>query len=340
MIMTNPALPATLTQIVISQAGAPEVLQAQQATMPLPQAGELLIQVHAAGVNRPDVMQRRGTYPLPAGVTPVPGLEVAGIVVAIGAGVIGIKVGDHVCGLTNGGGYAEYCVLPATQALPIPTGLSFIQAAAIPETFFTVWANLFLIAKAKAGDRVLIHGGSSGIGTTALMLCRAFGIDSFATAGSAEKCAAIADLTDAINYHEQDFAQVILTKTDQHGVDIILDLVGASYFAQNIQALAQDGRLVIIGFMGGKIAHEVDLQQLILKRAVVTGSTMRSRSSAEKAVIAQALHQHVWPLLAAGQCLPIIHAVFDLTEVVKAHQLMESGQHVGKIILEVKHAAA
>ncbi|AXI04099.1 NAD(P)H-quinone oxidoreductase [Aquirhabdus parva] len=333
----NAHLPESMTEISITHPGKPEVLVPHQTAIPVPAADELLIQVFAAGVNRPDVMQRQGIYPMPAGVNPVPGLEISGLVVAKGANVSGFSLGDRVCGLTNGGGYAEYCVLPASQALPIPKGVTFIQAAAIPETFFTVWANLFQIGKAKAGDRVLIHGGSSGIGTTALMLCKELGIESFATVGSAEKCHSIAHLTQPINYREQDFATVVLQQTQQQGVDVILDIVGGSYFAQNLHALARDGRLVIIGFMGGVTAKDVNLQELVLKRAIVTGSTMRARTRAEKAEITQALLEHVWPLLAAGKFLPMIHAAFSLCEVVKAHEMMEAGDHVGKIILTVPH---
>ncbi len=333
--LTEAALPATMTEIIITEPGKPTVLAAQQAAIPQPKPDEVLIQVHAAGVNRPDVLQRQGTYPMPAGVNPVPGLEIAGIVVAMGVEVSGFSIGDRVCGLTNGGGYAEYCILPATQTLPIPRGMSFIKAAAIPETFYTVWANLFQIGKAKAGDLVLIHGGSSGIGTTALMLCKQLGIRTFATVGSAEKCRAIAHLTDPINYREQDFAAAVLDQTQQRGVDVILDIVGGSYFAQNLDALARDGRLVIIGFMGGITAKDVNLQKLVLKRAIITGSTMRARTNHEKAEITAALIEHVWPLLAAGKCLPMIHATFPLHDVVKAHEMMESGDHVGKIILTV-----
>lgn len=333
--IAHSALPATMKHIIISRYGAAEVLIPQITGMPIPQANEILVHVHAAGVNRPDVLQRKGLYPMPAGVTPVPGLEVAGVVVAIGDDVRSFSINDRVCGLTNGGGYAEYCVLPASQALAIPQTLSFTEAAAIPETFFTVWANLFQMGKAKAGDTVLIHGGSSGIGTTALMLCKALGIRTFATVGSADKCQSIAYLTSPINYRQQDFSVAVLDNTEQEGVDVILDIVGGAYFSQNVKALAQDGRLVLIGFMGGAIAHEVDLQQIILKRAVITGSTMRGRSSQEKADIAQDLLQHVWPLLEAGQCLPMIHHVFDFDEVVKAHQMMEQGDHVGKIVLAI-----
>lgn len=340
MTTALPALPGSMTEISITAPGGPEVLQPRRASLPQPAAGEVLVRVRAAGINRPDVLQRMGKYPMPPGVTPIPGLEVAGEIAALGEGVTDFQIGDAVCGLSNGGGYAEYCLLPAGQTLPIPAGLSPIQAAAIPETFFTVWANLFDLGRARAGERVLIHGGTSGIGTTALMLCREFGLPAFATAGGAEKCAVIEHLgATAINYREQDFAEVIREQTQGLGVDVILDIMGASYFRQNLDALARDGRLVIIGFMGGAVAKEVDLQTLMLKRALVTGSTMRARNKTEKAAIANALREKVWPVLAAGRCLPLIHEVFPLEQAAEAHRLMESGEHIGKIVLEVAQAS-
>lgn len=325
-----------MTQIIITQPGGPEVLQCQTTNIPTPKADEVLVRVHAAGVNRPDVLQRKGLYPMPKGVTPVPGLEVSGVIEAIGSNVSGFTVGDRVCGLTNGGGYAEYCVVPVSQTLPIPAGLSFVQAAAIPETYFTVWANLFDIGQAKAGDTVLIHGGASGIGTTALSLCKALGIQTFATVGGSAKQQAISSLTPhAINYKEQDFEQVILKETQDKGVDVILDIVGASYLTKNMNVLATNGRLVIIGFMGGSVADHLDLTQLMLKRATITGSTMRSRNTQEKAVIADHLKQYVWPLLEAGQCLPLIHQIFPFKDVGLAHAMMERDQHIGKLVLTV-----
>ncbi|MEJ5281326.1 NAD(P)H-quinone oxidoreductase [Pseudomonas sp. MYb541] len=325
-------LPTDMTLIEITTPGGPEVLKPRQVPLPSPVAGEILIRVHAAGVNRPDALQRAGKYPMKPGMSPLPGLEVAGEVVALGDGVTEYAVGDKVCALTNGGGYAQYCAVPASQALPVPEGMDWIQAAAIPETFFTVWANLFGIGGAHNGQRVLIHGGTSGIGTTALMLCREFGIQAFATAGSEEKCAAIRALgAEAINYREQDFAQVI---ADQ-GVNVILDIMGASYLNNNLKALAMDGRLVMLGFLGGAKANEVDLLTILGKRAIVTGSLLRARTKDEKAAIADQLREHVWPVLSAGRCLPMIDQVFDYTQADQAHARMEGGDHIGKIVLRV-----
>ncbi|MGY2364397.1 NAD(P)H-quinone oxidoreductase [Pseudomonas azotoformans] len=325
-------LPQEMTLIEITTPGGPEVLQPRQADVPVAAPGEILIHVHAAGVNRPDALQRAGKYPMKPGMSPIPGLEVAGEVVALGDGVTEYTVGDKVCALTNGGGYAQYCAVPASQALPVPEGMDWIQAAAIPETFFTVWANLFGIGGAHKDQRVLIHGGTSGIGTTALMLCREFGIQAFATAGSEEKCAAIRALgAEAINYREQDFAQVI----GDQGVNVILDIMGASYLNNNLKALAMDGRLVMLGFLGGAKANEVDLLTILGKRAIVTGSLLRARTKAEKAAIADQLREHVWPVLSAGRCLPMIDQVFDYTQADQAHARMEGGDHIGKIVLRV-----
>lgn len=325
-------LPTDMTLIEITTPGGPEVLKPRQVQLPSPVAGEILIRVHAAGVNRPDALQRAGKYPMKPGMSPIPGLEVAGEVVALGDGVTEYAVGDKVCALTNGGGYAQYCAVPASQALPVPEGMDWIQAAAIPETFFTVWANLFGIGGAHNGQRVLIHGGTSGIGTTALMLCREFGIQAFATAGSEEKCAAIRALgAEAINYREQDFAQVI----GDQGVNVILDIMGASYLNNNLKALAMDGRLVMLGFLGGAKANEVDLLTILGKRAIVTGSLLRARTKDEKAAIADQLREHVWPVLSAGRCLPMIDQVFDYTQADQAHARMEGGDHIGKIVLRV-----
>lgn len=316
-------------------AGDPEVMVLSDGPMPSLNAGEVLIRVHAAGVNRPDILQRRGLYPMPAGVNPVLGLEVAGEVIAIANDVQTLSVGDRVCALTNGGGYAEYCAVPAGQCLAIPVGLSMLQAAAIPETFFTVWANLVHLGRARRGERVLIHGGSSGIGTTALLLGRELGLQCFATAGSAEKCQLIERLGGiAVNYREQDFAKVILQHSNGNGIDVILDMVGASYLEQNISLLAHDGRLVMIGMMGG-ITASLNLMPIMLKRLTLTGSTLRARSSSEKAAIAEQLHQQVWPALSAGRCLPIIDQAFALTDVVDAHRRLESGNSMGKIVLSL-----
>lgn len=326
---------AQMQQIVISEVGGPEKLAYETVTIPTAQAEEVLVKVHAFGINRPDILQRQGLYPMPKDVTPVPGLEVAGEIVAVGTAVTQFKVGDKVCGLTNGGGYAEYCVVPASQTLVIPEGVSFTQAAAIPETFFTVWANVFQMGQAKADETVLVHGGSSGIGTTALMLCKALGIQTFATVGSDDKIQAIAHLTTGINYKTQDFEQVINEKTDNAGVDIILDMVGAPYLERNLNLLRRDGRLVYIAFLGGAKAKEVKLGQIMMKRLTITGSTMRARTTAEKAEIAQGLQQQVAPFWAKGECLPMIYKTFNFDQIVDAHIAMDTGEHIGKIVVNV-----
>ncbi|NJJ60943.1 MULTISPECIES: NAD(P)H-quinone oxidoreductase [unclassified Pseudomonas] len=329
-------LPKEMTLIEITTPGGPEVLQPRRAEVPVAGPGEILIRVHAAGVNRPDALQRAGKYPMKPGMNPLPGLEVAGEVAALGDGVTEYAVGDKVCALTNGGGYAQFCTVPASQALPIPEGMDWIQAAAVPETFFTVWANLFGLGDAHTGQRVLIHGGTSGIGTTALMLCREFGIQAFATAGSADKCAAIAQLGgEPINYREQDFAEVIAQQTDGQGVDVILDIMGGSYLNNNLKALAMDGHLVMLGFLGGAKANDVDLLTILGKRAVITGSLLRARSKDEKAAIAEQLREYIWPVLEAGRCLPIIDKVYEYTDAAQAHARMEGGDHIGKIVLRV-----
>ncbi|MDT9631967.1 NAD(P)H-quinone oxidoreductase [Pseudomonas marginalis] len=330
-------LPKEMTLIEITTPGGPEVLQPRRADVPVAGPGEILIRVHAAGVNRPDALQRAGKYPMKPGMNPLPGLEVAGEVAALGDGVSEFAVGDKVCALTNGGGYAQFCTVPASQALPIPEGMDWIQAAAVPETFFTVWANLFGLGDAHTGQRVLIHGGTSGIGTTALMLCREFGIQAFATAGSADKCAAIAQLGgEPINYREQDFAEVIAQQTNGQGVDVILDIMGGSYLNNNLKALAMDGHLVMLGFLGGAKANDVDLLSILGKRAVITGSLLRARSKAEKAAIAEQLREYIWPVLEAGRCLPIIDKVYAYTDAAQAHARMEGGDHIGKIVLRVE----
>lgn len=328
-------LPNTMRHIEISQPGEPEVLKIVEAEIPQPKSNEILIQVKAAGINRPDVLQRKGLYPMPKGVTPIPGLEVAGIVAAIGENVRDFKIGDRVCALTNGGGYAEYCIVPASQTLMIPENLNFVQTAAIPETYYTVWANLFDIGQLKVGETALIHGGASGIGTTALSICHALGIQTFCTVGTDAKVDELSEISTAINYKKDDFEKVVLEKTEQKGVDVILDIVGAKYFTQNMNLLKRDGRLVILGFMGGRMAKEFDLQQLILKRAKVTGSTMRARTDQEKAEITQSLKQMVWPLLEQGKSLPIIYKTFAFEDVAKAHITMEQSEHIGKIVLEL-----
>ena len=325
----------TMQQIIITEPGGVEKLAYESVAVPQAQANEVLVKVHAFGLNRPDILQRQGLYPMPKGVTPVPGLEVSGIVEAVGADVTAFKVGDKVCGLTNGGGYAEYCVVPESQTLAIPEGVSFVQAAAIPETFYTVWANVFQMGKAKAGETVLIHGGTSGIGTTALMLCNALGMITFATVGSDEKVQAISALTTAINYKTQDFEQVINEATDNGGVDIILDIVGAPYLAQNLNLLRRDGRLVYIAFLGGAKAKEVKLGQIMMKRLTITGSTMRARNTAEKAEITKGLQEVVSPLWEKGECLPMIYKTFKFDQIQAAHAEMDTGEHVGKVVVEV-----
>ncbi len=324
-----------MQHVIITEAGGPEKLAYETVTIPTAQADEILVKVHAFGINRPDILQRQGLYPMPKGVTPVPGLEVAGEIVAVGANVTQFKVGDKVCGLTNGGGYAEYCVVPESQTLNIPENVSFIQAAAIPETFFTVWANVFQMGKAQAGETALVHGGTSGIGTTALMLCKALGIKTFATVGTDEKVAAIADLTTAINYKTQDFEQVINEKTDNGGVDVILDMVGAPYLERNLNLLRRDGRLVYIAFLAGAKAKDVKLGQIMMKRLTITGSTMRARTTAEKAEIAQGLKDTVEPLWAKGECLPMIYKTFKFDQIQDAHACMDTGEHVGKVVVEI-----
>ena len=325
----------TMQQVIITEPGGVDKLAYETVTIPEAKADEVLIKVHAFGINRPDILQRQGLYPMPPGVTQVPGLEVAGEVVAVGAEVTQFKLGDKVCGLTNGGGYAEYCVVPQSQTLHIPENVSFVEAAAIPETFFTVWANVFQMGKAKAGEVVLIHGGTSGIGTTALMLCKALGIKTFATVGSDEKVQAIANLTDAINYKTQDFEHLINEKTDNAGVDVILDMVGAPYLEKNLNLLRRDGRLVYIAFLGGAKAKEVKLGQIMMKRLTITGSTMRARNTAEKAEIAQGLQDHVAPLWAKGECLPMIYQTFEFDQIQAAHACMDTGEHVGKVVVKI-----
>ncbi|RKG40053.1 NAD(P)H-quinone oxidoreductase [Acinetobacter rongchengensis] len=326
---------ATMQHVIITEPGGVDKLAYETVAIPQAKADEVLVKVHAFGINRPDILQRQGLYPMPKGVTPVPGLEVAGVVEAVGADVTQFKVGDKVCGLTNGGGYAEYCVVPRSQTLTIPEGVSFVQAAAIPETFFTVWANVFQMAKAKAGETLLVHGGASGIGTTVLMLCKSFGIKTFATVGSDEKVHAIADLTDAINYKTQDFEKAIQEKTNNEGVDIILDMVGAPYLEKNLSLLRRDGRLVYIAFLAGAKAKEISLGQIMMKRLTITGSTMRARTTTEKAEIAQGIQQQVAPLWAKGECLPMIYKTFKFDQIQDAHAIMDTGEHIGKVVVEV-----
>ncbi|HEY5020175.1 MAG TPA: NAD(P)H-quinone oxidoreductase [Steroidobacteraceae bacterium] len=330
-------LPSQMSLIECAQAGGPEVLHWAQGPVPQPARHEVLIRVAAAGVNRPDVLQRLGRYPVPADASPVLGLEVAGEVVALGPDTHGFALGDRVCALTNGGGYAQYCCAPVGQALRWPHGFDAVRAAALPETFFTVWANLFQMAGLHAGQTVLIHGGSSGIGTTALQLALEFGAQVFVTVGSEAKgdaCMRLgADLT--INYRALQFEQVIAQRTEGRGVDVILDIVGAEYFERNLASLAKDGRLVIIGTMGGNLVEQFNLGRMMTKRLSIMGSTMRPRTSAEKTQIARELLAKVWPVLDAGRCSPVIHEVLPLSEAAQAHRLMESSDHIGKIVLRV-----
>jgi NADPH2:quinone reductase len=331
-------LPETMRHIATTGVGGPEVMVLATGPVPVPAADELLVAVHAAGVNRPDVAQRRGAYPPPPGASPIIGLEAAGVVVAMGKDVTGWRVGDAVCALTNGGAYAEYVAVPAAQALPPPKGYDHLRAAALPETYFTVWANLFDRGGLQAGESVLIHGGSSGIGTTAIQLAKAFGATVIVTAGSAEKCAACLRLgaDHAIDYRAEDFVEAVARITSRRGVDVVLDMVGGDYIPRNIRSLALDGRLVQIAFLQGSKVAEFDMLPVMTRRLTLTGSTMRPRTTAEKGAIAAALRARVWPLLDAGRCAPVIHAIFPLAEAAAAHALMESSAHVGKIMLQVR----
>jgi len=328
------AHPGSMTAIEIKQPGGPEVLTPSQRPAPQPAAGEVLVKVAAAGVNRPDILQRQGGYAPPPGTTDIPGLEIAGKIVALGDGVAGWKVGDAVCALVAGGGYAEYCSAPVPQCLPFPKGYDAVKAAALPETFFTVWANVFDRGRLKAGESFLVHGGSSGIGTTAIQLAKAFGARVFTTAGGAEKCTACRKLGAevAIDYRTEDYVEVVSKATEGRGVDVILDMVGGDYILRNLKVLALEGRLVQIAFLKGSTT-EINLLPLMMKRQTLTGSTLRPRSVAEKGVIADALRKKVWPLLDAGSVAPIIHATFPLAKAADAHRLMESSAHVGKIVL-------
>lgn len=312
-------------------------MRTARGAVPTPKPGEVLVQVEVAGVNRPDVQQRRGLYPPPPDASPVLGLEVAGRIVSLGEGVDDWKIGDAVCALANGGGYAEYCTVPASQCLPYPAGYDATRAAALPENYFTVWVNVFGHGKLKAGESILIHGGTSGIGVTAIKLAKAFGATVYATAGSEEKCEACrrfgADA--AINYRAAAFDAEIERLTEGRGVDVILDMVGGDYTARNLKSLAPGGRLIIIGFMGGRVADGVDLVRIAARRLVITGSTLRPRSREEKAQIAHDLRKHVWPRLDASECGPEIYRIFALDEVAEAHRLMEESQHIGKIMLRV-----
>lgn len=330
-------IPDRMTYIEAVAPGGPEVLRPAIGPVPVPKPDEVLIRVLAAGVNRPDVSQRQGSYPPPPGASPIIGLEVAGVIAASGAEETQHRVGDKVCALTNGGGYAEYCAVPAAQTLPWPAGYDAIHAGAIPETYFTVWANLFMLGRLARGEAALIHGGSSGIGVTAIQLAKEFGATAYATAGTDAKVAACLKLgaDAAFNYRTTDFLDEIKKATGGRGVDVVLDMVGAAYFERNLRSLALDGRLVMIAFLGGSKLETFDLTPVMTRRLTITGSTMRPRTTAQKGAIAAELRARVWPALDAGRCGPVIHQVFPLAEAAAAHALMESGTHFGKIVLRV-----
>lgn len=322
--------------IALKNPGDASQLFVSEGEMPTPKTDEILIRVYAAGINRPDILQRQGLYPPPADASPILGLEVAGEVTACGSEVKRWKVGDKVCALVNGGGYAEYAVAPAAQCLPVPDQFSYTRAAALPETFFTVWHNLFQRAQLTAGEVLLIHGGASGIGTCAIQLARAMGANVFATAGTSEKCAAITELgAVAIHYREQDFVALVKEKTNGQGANVILDMVGGDYIQRNFAAAAKDGRIVNIAFLQGS-KREVDFMPLMLKRLTLTGSTLRAQSAQAKATIAAELEAQVWPLLHAQKIKPIIDSVFPFEQVAEAHTRMESNLHIGKIILNLQ----
>jgi NADPH:quinone reductase len=331
--------PTTMTAIEIKQSGGPDVLVPGRRPVPHAGAGEVLVEVEAAGVNRPDVLQRQGGYAPPPGASDIPGLEIAGRIVALGSGVTGWRIGDAVCALVAGGGYAEYCTAPVAQCLPLPKAYDMVRAAALPETFFTVWTNVFDRGRLRSGETFLVHGGTSGIGTTAIQLAKAFGARVFATAGGAEKCAACKRLGAelAIDYRDEDFVEVVSRATEGRGADVILDMVGGDYVTRNLKSLALEGRLVQIAFLKGSNV-EINLLPLMVKRQTLTGSTLRPRSVAEKGAIADALRAKVWPLLDTGRVAPVIHATFPLSKAADAHRLMESNTHIGKIMLTTKDA--
>ena len=329
-------LPAKMRAIEIAKPGGPEVLTPAERALPQPKPHEILVKVAAAGVNRPDILQRMGLYAVPPDASDLPGLEIAGTVAAIGADVKMWKVGDAVCALTHGGGYAEYCVTPEVQALPVPKGLSMTEAASLPETFFTVYSNVFDRGALKAGEVFLVQGGSSGIGVTAIQVAAAMGHRVFATAGSDEKCAACVKLgaEKAFNYKTQDWAEELKNATDGKGVNVILDMVGGDYVPKELKSLAVDGRLVMIAFLGGMKA-EIDLSVVMSKRLQITGSTLRPRTIEFKGEVAKSLRERVWPLIDAGKIKPVIYKTFPLAQAAEAHKLMETSQHIGKIVLTV-----
>jgi NADPH2:quinone reductase len=322
--------------IEISKPGGPEVLVLAERPTPAPKENEILVKVSAAGVNRPDVLQRMGRYPIPPGASDLPGLEIAGEVVACGTAVKMWKIGDQVCALVSGGGYAEYCVAPEVQALPVPKGLTDLEAASLPETFFTVWSNVYDRARLAPGESLLVQGGSSGIGVTAIQIAAAMGNRVFATAGSDEKCAACLKLgaEKAINYRTQDFAAEVKAATGGKGVDVVLDMVGGDYVPRELKSLADDGRLVFIAMLGGA-KTELDINEVLRRRLVVTGSTLRPRPVEFKGAIAKRLKEVVWPLIEAGKIKPVVYETFPLAQASEAHRLMESSKHIGKIVLAV-----
>ena len=327
---------STMTAVVITKPGGPDVLAPRDVPTPEPAAGQLLVKVAAAGVNRPDVMQRQGLYPAPPGHSPVPGLEAAGEVVATGPGTARFKAGDQVTALLNGGGYAQYCLVEEGSALPIPKGLSLTEAAGLPETVFTVWHNVFERGRLQAGETILVHGGTSGIGTIAVMLAKAKGARVIATAGSPDKCKACERLgaDRAVDYRKEDYVEAVKDVTAGKGADLILDMVGGDYIGRNITAAAEDGRIVQIAFLKGSKV-ELDAGRLMMKRLTYTGSTLRIRSNAFKTALARAVEQNVWPLIQASQVKPVIDSTFPLARAAEAHSRMEGGAHIGKIMLEV-----
>lgn len=334
--MTTFPLPADMSCVEISEPGRAEVLILGHRPVPQPKAGEVLIRVAAAGINRPDVLQRQGAYPAPPGASDLLGLEVAGTVAAVGDGVTTWSVGDEVCALTPGGGYAEYVTTDARHCLPVPKGYSMVEAAALPETMFTVWHNVVERGQLKAGERFLVHGGAGGIGTTAIQLAKALGAEVFTTAGGPEKCAACRKLgaDHAIDYRSEDFVAVIKDATGGKGVNVILDMIGGDYLPRNIKSLGMDGRMVSIAFMNGSTA-EVNFMSVMLRRLTLTGSTLRPQSDDAKARMAAGLRETVWPMLDTGRIHPLIHATFPLAEAVSAHKVMESSAHIGKIVLTI-----
>jgi len=333
------SIPSTMRYVAAREPGPPEVLALAETAVPAPKAGEVLIEVAYAGVNRPDCIQRAGHYPPPPDASPILGLEVAGKVIGLGEGVATLRVGDNVCALTPGGGYAEYCTAPASWCLPWPRGLSAAEAASLPENYFTVWNNVFDRVHLRAGESILIHGGTSGIGLTAIQLAKSFGATTFTTVGSADKAAFCRDIgaDHVINYREQDFAAEIATLTSKRGVNVVLDMVGGDYIERNLKCLALEGRMVIIAFLqGSKVT--VDWRHIMMKRLTVTGSTLRASPAARKTEIAASLREKVWPLFESGKLKPVIYRVFPVAEAAEAHGLMESSAHIGKIMLEVRKA--